>query len=100
MITPTIGRQVWYFRHDSGPGDQAEAATVVYVHNERMVNLQLIGHSGDARAVTSVLLRQPEDEKPESNYCEWMPYQKGQAARTEAVEQALRTGLPGKDAQS
>jgi hypothetical protein len=37
---------------------------------------------------TSVWLRQDDDPPPTGMYCEWMPYQKGQAAKTEALEAA------------
>lgn len=100
MITPTIGRQVWYWQHQ--PSDvfernpQPQAATVCFVHSDRMVNLQVIGHSGVARAQSSVPLRQPEDETPLSHYCEWMPYQKavasGQQEPTRHEQPALATG--------
>lgn len=91
MIEPTIGRQVWFFR--AGPKlmiDPPEAATVCYVHNERLVNLRVIDHGGNARSETSVQLRQPEDLPCPVPYCEWMPYQKGQAAKTEQLESAAK----------
>lgn len=94
MITPTIGRQVWFFRAGANlETDQAEAATVCYVHGESMVNLHVIDHNGVARAETSVSLRQPEDPPWETTpFADWMPYQKGQAARTEQLEKAAAPG--------
>jgi hypothetical protein len=50
MIQPTIGRQVWFWKYTPTEGEQPEAATVVYVHNERLVNLQVIDHDGHARS--------------------------------------------------
>lgn len=81
MIKPTIGRQVWFwqFGHTT-EGEQPQAATVCYVFSDRMVNLQVIDHNGIARAMTSVPLRQSEDEAPVGSYCEWMPYQKAVAS--------------------
>jgi hypothetical protein len=94
MIQPTIGRQVWFWpgTFQGGVfvtrGDQPMAATVVYVHNERLVNLQVIDHNGHARPIAEVQLRQPEEPVPHAQFCEWMPYQKGQAARADAANAA------------
>jgi hypothetical protein len=78
VIVPTIGRQVWFWSHANG-SDQAEAATVCFVHSDRCVNLQVIDSNGIARPECSVILRQPEDERPINSFCEWMPFQVGQA---------------------
>jgi hypothetical protein len=80
MITPTIGRQVWYWPRTPEPHEQPCAATVAYVHDERHVTLQVVDHEGRARPESNVLLRQPEDLAPlDGEYCEWMPFQVGQA---------------------
>jgi hypothetical protein len=84
MIKPTIGRQVWHWQQGSnpqGPYEQPEAATIVYVCDDSIVNLQVINHEGHARREMSVRLRQ--DEAPGTlalPYCEWMPYQKAVAS--------------------
>jgi hypothetical protein len=104
MIAPTIGRQVWFWpgTFQGGVfvsrGDQPMAATVVYVHTDRLVNLQVIDHDGHARPIAEVQLRQPDDHVPQTQFCEWMPYQKGQAAKNEQLAQAIATGQPGKTA--
>lgn len=77
MIKPTIGRQVWFWKKTLEGDDQPEAATIVYVWNDTMVNLQAIDHIGVARPVTSVLLHQG-DEPGIGMHCAWMPYQKAQ----------------------
>jgi hypothetical protein len=89
VITPTIGRQVWFWplKRLIEPPTQPLAATVCFVHNDRCVNLQLIDHNGNAIPALSVVLRQPEDERPEYAYCEWMPYQVGQARAQEVAPQ-------------
>lgn len=87
-IKPTIGRKIWF--HPNGAsfmngavlnnyGPSPMDATVVYVWDDRMVNLHVIDHSGIPHAVQSVPLRQPEDPVPFSQYCEWMPFQVGRA---------------------
>lgn len=87
MITPTIGRMVWFWPvasdtqsnfvvHDR---NQALSAQVVYVWNDRLVNLVVHDHAGNAHKFTSVPLRQPDDERPQGFYCEWMPFQQAQA---------------------
>lgn len=86
MIRPTIGRVVWYFR---GQSDQPEAALVTYVHSDQCINIGGFDKDGRHIAASEVYLHQDGD-LPEglANWCEWMPYQKGQAAKTEAAEAA------------
>ena len=93
MIEPTIGRVVWYTPNDIDKervacNGQKHAALVTHVWNNRMVNLAIYDSNGCAYNRTSVPLKQEGDyiDASESGYCEWMPYQKGQAARAEALE--------------
>lgn len=87
MITPTVGRVVWY---KDGRPDGPCAAIVARVWSDRCVNLMVIDPSGNTFGATSVPLVQQEDVNvPVGAYCEWMPYQKGQAAKTEALEKKL-----------
>jgi hypothetical protein len=100
MIKPTIGRVVWYrakLLDNSHPKESPEqAAIVVKVHGDRMVNLVVFGHDGSMVPMTSVPLVQEGDEPPfDFSYCEWMPYQKGQAAKTEALEAAANAARRG-----
>lgn len=101
MIKPTIGRKVWYWpsdydRHiglktparydhsviEAYDGSQPCDATIVYVHSDRMVNLQVIDHNGHPHIRTSIELFQEGEERPASrSYAEWMPYQVGQAKK-------------------
>lgn len=89
MIKPTIGRMVWFHQDGSLPEDQPNAAIVAYVHSDRLVNLTVCNSNGKTYAETSVLLYQGDTDRPASRYCEWMPYQQGQAAKTEALEKQL-----------
>lgn len=85
MIIPTVGRVVLF--HPSVPafGNAPPlAALVAYVHSPGMLNIAYFDANGVAHNETSVPLIQDGDERPQSHYCEWMPYQKGQAAKTEA----------------
>ena len=94
IIKPTIGRKVWY-RHDGNPttdimggmlhpiaySDQPMDATVIYVWGDRMVNLRIVDHAGNAFSLASITLVQEGDATPGGCYCEWMPYQQGQARK-------------------
>lgn len=85
MISPTIGRVVLVHR---GKSDQAEPALVSYVWNDRMINVGGFDANGLPFSMSSTKLLQ-DDDKPDFEgqpYAEWMPYQKGQAAKTEALE--------------
>ena len=98
-IKPTIGRIVLYHpdSHDLAMGmnsngnDQPMGAQVAYVWGEgEFVNLSITDHNGATHSRTSVALLQPNDPVPEfGSYCEWMPYQKGQAAKTDELEDKL-----------
>lgn len=100
MIQPTVGRVVWFHPSTSdqelGRFLQAHegkpfAAIVTHVWSDAMVNLCVFDPNGVPHPRTSVQLVQPEehpDHRPAGHFCEWMPYQKGQAAKTEASEKA------------
>lgn len=94
VITPTLGRIVWFTpskgEHMATEKDGRCAAMVVKVHSDRLVNLTVFDANGHTTPRTSVPLVQEGDPLPTNGfYCEWMPYQKGQAQKTEASEQAL-----------
>jgi hypothetical protein len=83
IIKPTVGRKVWYWPYAPREGDQPFDATICYVHSDRSVNLRVTDVQGASRGLICVTLCQPADPRPEQRYCEWMPYQKGQAAKSE-----------------
>lgn len=92
MIKPTVGRVVWFYRYVQGQGHKGPlAAHVAFVHSDTMLNLMVIDENGNPRAQTSVSLIQDDHDVPAHDYCAWMPYQKGQAAKTEALEAGLKT---------
>lgn len=81
MITPTVGRVVLFY--PKAEMDQPYAATVAHVWSDRCVNLGYLDSNGNSGGATSVPLIQEGDTKPDSFYCEWMPYQVGQAKKHE-----------------
>lgn len=82
VIRPTIGRKVWFWRDGIDRSKvQPEDATVCYVHGDSMVNLRVTEHNGVSRSEVEVSLRQPNDPEWSGRFCEWMPFQKGQAAK-------------------
>ena len=98
MIPPSHGRIVGYTpARKSGDFDsdgqvtqhdkqKPLAAMVVHVWSDRMVNLVVFDSNGGQHQRTSVDLLQDEDPAPASGrFCAWMPYQLGQAARSEAA---------------
>lgn len=91
MIKPTVGRVVLFYPLDRHPNEQPLAAIVVAVWGDRCVNLAVFKSNGVpmSHPPTSVTLVQEGDPVPTGlSYCTWMPYQLGQAARTEAAEAA------------
>ena len=87
MIKPTIGRVVWYQPNDIDKtcfnnSDQPCAALVTYVHNDTMVNLVVFTPNGVSLGRTSVrLVQEGESPNVDESFCEWMPYQIGQAKK-------------------
>lgn len=109
MITPTVGRKVWYrpSRNDLlGPSPmtmqgnpdtnpQPLDATVLAVWGDRCINIQILDITGKPFAKTLATLLQEGDATPKTidgkeayGYAEWMPYQVGQAKKHEAGEAA------------
>ena len=94
MIEPTVGRVVLYTPHEgegANNGGQPMAATIAYVWGERMVNLSVVDHNGNQFSATSIPLAQ-DDDIVAPGICEWMDYQKGQAAKTESLEEQFGSG--------
>lgn len=92
MITPTTGRVVLYYENgalDGNPRSRPCAALVAYVHFDTMINIAYFDHNGFAKCAQSVRLLQDDEAMPETAFCCWMPYQKGQAAKTEALEKLV-----------
>lgn len=93
MIKPTVGRVVWFYAPGVSHESEPNAAIVAKVWSDTMVNLAVFDANGVSRGETSVLLVQGEGSYGNPGggaWCCWMPYQKGQAAKTEALEAALR----------
>lgn len=99
MIIPTVGRVVWFWPNAKEPGYvtgglQPLIGLIAHVHNDRLVNLAVFDANGTPlkSPVTSCKLLQEDDLKPDvGSFCSWMPYQKGQAAKTEALEAKVGT---------
>jgi hypothetical protein len=103
MIDPTPGRVVHYRPPGSHPSDQPHAAHIAFVHNARLVNLMIISDDGIAYPGTEIPLLQDGDPVPTGahrGYAEWMPYQKGQAAKTEALQAQVAASAPAAAAQA
>lgn len=97
MIKPTNGRIVLFTpaRSEDRPVAQHDpaqplAAIVAHVWSDRLINICAFDSNGLPLPVTSVPLVQDGDPKPEGFFAEWMPYQKGQAAKADEAEKAAR----------
>lgn len=88
MITPTIGRIV-YFRKNQNSGIQAAIITAVW--GDRCINVAVFDGNGNPEKdpPTSVTLLQEGDNKPSDGpYCEWMPYQVKKSTGSESGEKS------------
>lgn len=87
MITPTIGRKVWYYDYTNlGALDpyQAFDASVIYVWGVNSVTLDVTDHHGNRHIKQAVALRDPQPgdcHGSGSEFATWMPYQVGQARK-------------------
>lgn len=97
MIKPSIGRVVWVRRPDSLNQSQPEAALVTFVHSDTCINVGGFDANGAPFARTSVYLDQGDAPRPSwaTIYAEWMPYQKGQAVKHDALETAAAARAAG-----
>lgn len=91
MIKPTVGRVLWYRCHkdDARPhaSEQPLASMVTHVNEDGTVNLVVFDAVGVPFSCEKVMLLQDDDPHPKGGgFAEWMPYQKGQAAKTEEAE--------------
>jgi hypothetical protein len=102
MIPPTIGRVVWFQPSkaaDQPLRDQPYAALVTHVHSDRCINVGGFDANGTPFAACSVRLLQDDDVPSEGGYfAQWMPYQKGQAAKAEAAAQPMEPPPPADNA--
>jgi len=102
MIKPTIGRIVHFHPGHDHPGfvsmvEGVHAAIICDVHSDTRVTLCVFDSNGiPYQADNAYLLSdEPSADIPmavvtgEAGYAEWMDYQKGQAAKTEALEEQL-----------
>jgi hypothetical protein len=90
MIKPTVGRMVHYYPAGTDSmavnGSDPLAAIIACVWTDTCVNLAIFDANGIPHQKTSVLLLQYDNPAPDGGYAEWMPYQKGQAAKTDELE--------------
>lgn len=83
MISPTVGRVVWFYKYVPGQGHKGPLdAHVCKVWSDTRVNLMVVDENGVPRGETSIYLVQDNEACPQSDYCCWMPYQKAVAAGT------------------
>lgn len=89
MITPTLGRIVWFQPHNEAGLNTQQSAIIARVNDDGTLNLTVFAPDGYPYGIQNVPLLQDDDPTPNGGfYAEWMPYQKGQAAKTEAAEAA------------
>lgn len=95
MISPSIGRVVWYYPPGHSSGDQPWPALICYVHNDQLINLggfKADGTTFDAREV--FLQQDPGSSVPNSGYASWMPYQQKVAAEAQVKIAPVLVPIP------
>jgi hypothetical protein len=89
MIKPTVGRIVLVWRMQTEDDSQPEAARIVFVNSDTSINVVGESKSGMRFFLPDLHLRQEAHEQLPWPFADWMPYQKGQAAKTEALEKLV-----------
>lgn len=93
MITPTVGRIVWY-RDPEAPSLTPRAGILTGVHKKmamdvyHLVDVTVFPPGSSAMSLAAVPLVQPGDRTPDFPYCEWMPYQVKKSTGSESGEKA------------
>lgn len=87
MIEPTVGRVVWYWEEPNQK--QPMKADIARINSDGTINIGGLNEFGYHFARQSIPLWQGDGDKPKGRYCEWMPYQKGQAAKTEQLRKGI-----------
>lgn len=101
---PTVGRMVHYWPADTANDDvmhildpkQPFSAQIVWLCDSGLIGVVIHDQAGH-RHFRVVPLRQG-DEVIALPFCEWMDFQKGQAAKTEQLEAALAIGAAARAA--
>lgn len=92
VITPTVGRIVWFF-YSSLPNTEL-AAIITKVNSPTSVNLCVFAQHGAQDSYVDVELVQPGQSRPSGHdrvFCEWMPYQVKKTTGSESGEPAAGT---------
>lgn len=102
IILPTLGRVVWFKPGKGSPQVPSTngycTAQIIDVLDYETVNLVVVDSAGTRHVLDHIDLVQDEsllceDEHQIGGYAVWMPYQKGQAAKTESLEEALKENI-------
>jgi hypothetical protein len=89
MIPPTVGRVIWFRPIGARGGEQPLSASIAHVNHDGTINIGYFSPIGQACAAVGIEIWDGESERPTGAYCEWMPYQKGQAQKTEQLEKQV-----------
>ncbi len=94
MIKPTVGRVVLYKpqpyeRFSDDDGSQRWPAIITKVWGDTCINVTVFDPNGTSVGGRSSVPLAQDDQEVGDGWCEWMPYQKGQSAKTEALEAQL-----------
>ena len=99
-IAPTVGRVVYFTPASTSPlirdyKSGVCTALITAVHNDNCVNLAVFDANGQHHSrcsVCHVSTVPADDDAKKYDTWDWMPYQKGQAAKTEQLEAKLVSG--------
>jgi hypothetical protein len=89
MIHPTVGRIVWFGeRTETAVPEEPLPAIITAVNKDGTVNLGQFSADGSVHPRQNVPLVQ-DGSTPIGYFCQWMPYQKGQAQKAEELQKKL-----------
>lgn len=86
-IEPTVGRKLHFYSYENGQHAAVPlSADLAAVNADGTINLMVISAEGFPGSRTGVQLVQEGEDVPLSHYATWIPYQRGQAAKTQEME--------------
>lgn len=88
LIPPSVGRVVLFRPRGSDPESQPLAAMIARVNDDGSINIGYLDTAGVHRNAIDVILHQDGEPRPdtaETAFCEWMPFQIGQAKQQSMV---------------
>lgn len=90
IALPTVGRMVYYYHYSHGNKEMAAIVAGILPGSGLTINASVVSRLGAVvTAGVQDIPHESERPTPSSHYWDWMPFQKGQTAKTEELQRKL-----------